>query len=34
VEVLVSELDLPPSVDLEPPAAGRLTPHPPAATFG
>lgn len=34
VESLVSELDPPPSVELEPPAAGRLTPHPPAATFG
>jgi hypothetical protein len=34
VEQLVSDIDPQTSVDLEPPEVGRLTPQPPAATFG
>jgi hypothetical protein len=34
VEQLVSDIDPQTSVDLEPPEVSRLTPQPPAATFG
>jgi hypothetical protein len=34
VETLVSDMDPPAPVELEPPDAGRMTPEPPAASFG
>jgi hypothetical protein len=34
VEQLLSDIDPQTTVDLEPPEVGRMTPHPPAATFG
>jgi hypothetical protein len=34
VEQLVSDIDPQTTVDLEPPEVSRMTPHPPAATFG